>query len=205
VAANKAEKLSGNNLMIVLLLITFLVVGASVLIVKALVGSIALDVKVVSAKSKADKQLTQDVTAAPMLVDSYSALGAQAQTLSDALPNDSDFPGLIVTLENMSNSVGIKLKSVAPVTAVTVTVPTTTPVASADSTPTPQTYPFSITFDGTYTAVKNLLALVETSARPMRVVGLQLTGSGSNMSGEIDMQTFYQDKGQLPFSTETIK
>jgi Tfp pilus assembly protein PilO len=118
VATTKTEKLSGNNLMIVLLLVTFLVVGISALLARALTGSIVLDTKVVKAKTTANKNLTADLTAAPQLVQAYSALGPEAQTLSDALPNDSDFPGLIVTLENMSNAAGLKLKSVAPTVAV---------------------------------------------------------------------------------------
>jgi hypothetical protein len=70
---------------------------------------------------------------------------------------------------------------------------------------TPQTYPFSISFDGNYTSMLKMLGFVETSARPMRVVGLQFTGNGSSMSGELDLDTYYQAKGQLPFSKEAIK
>jgi hypothetical protein len=112
---------------------------------------------------------------------------------------------LIVTLENMSNNSGLQLKSVAPnsgggTVSAAGAATTSSPLAA-----TAQTYPFSVTFGGTYDGLQKFLSQVETSARPMRVVGLELSGSGNALTGEIDMQTFYQAKAQLPFSEETIK
>lgn len=203
-AATKSDKLNGNNLYVVLMLVSLLVVGASALIVKTLIGSIALDTKVVSAKRLAKKQLTSDLSAAPQLVDAYNALGPQAQVLSDALPSTSDFEDLIVTLENMTNTAGLQLKSVTPTAVASAT--TTTPAAGASSgSSSPQPFPFSITFAGDYTGLQKLLTQLETSARPMRVVGLQVSGSGSSLSGEVDIQTYYQAQATLPFSEETVK
>jgi Tfp pilus assembly protein PilO len=203
----KTENISNNNLMIILLLISLLVVGASALIVKTLFTSIVRDTKVVTAKSAADKQLKDDLDAAPKLVDSYATLGTQATVLADALPNGIDLPSLIVSVENMTADAGLKLKTVAPAQ---VAVDATGAGAGstntdASSAPAPQVYPFSVTFDGTYASLQKFLSDVETSARPMRVTGVQINGSGSALSGEIDMETYYQDKAQLPFSTETIK
>ncbi len=202
-AQNKTENLSSNNLVIIMLLISFLVVGASGLVVKALFTSIVRDTKVATAKGKADKQLSADLTAAPRLVDAYAALGPQALVLSDALPTTVDLPSLLVGLEGMAGDAGIKLKTVAA--AQVAVSASTTPAPTSGSTATPQVYPFSVTFDGTYASMQKFLSDIEVSARPMRVVGIQLNGSGSALSGEIDIQTYYQDKAQLPFSTETIK
>jgi Tfp pilus assembly protein PilO len=211
--ANKAgtdskQQLSSNNLIVVMLLITFLVVGISVLVSKALITSIRLDTKVVSAKGKAEKQLKEDITAAPKLVDAYAALGSQAGVLADALPNTSDFPSLIVTLENMTAGAGIRLKAVAPSLAAAATDSTGAPVATTGDNslePTPQSYPFSITLDGNYPALLKLLDELEKSARPMRIMSMVLNGSGSTMSAQMEMETFYQDKAELPFGKETIK
>jgi hypothetical protein len=238
VAASNSKQLSNNNLMIIMVLVTLLVLGATGLVGKALVASIVRDTKVVSAKNKADKQLKDDLAAAPNLVNNYQRLGASANILADALPNNSDFPGLIVLLENMSNDSGVSLKSVAPSTssgatgtaaaASTPTAPTSSSVGSVASSSlssasggsssgttstttgsatqaSPQTYNFSLAFDGTYVGLLKLLGDLQTSARPMRIVGMQLAGSGAQLSGSLSLQTFYQDKAQLPFSTETIK
>ena len=60
-ASINAEKLSTNNLIIIMLLISLLAIGATVLVGKALVGSIVRDNKVVSAKQLADKNLKTDL------------------------------------------------------------------------------------------------------------------------------------------------
>jgi hypothetical protein len=39
----------------------------------------------------------------------------------------------------------------------------------------------------------------------MRVQGVQLSGTGGALSGEINLETFYQAAAQLPFGEETIK
>lgn len=218
--AKQTEQLSGNNLIIVLTLITFLVVGIAVLAAKALIGSIVLDNKVLAAKSKANNTLQKDVDAAPKLVDAYTALGSQAGEIADGLPNTSDFPGLLVVLENMTNDAGVRLKTVAPAasasslgaTSGTASTPTTstssgTTSGSGDASqaPQPQPFDFSMNFDGRYDTMLKLLDHLEKSARPMRITGLQITGSGSALSGQMDVETYYQDKAQLPFTTETIK
>ncbi len=203
--ASKTENMSSSNLIIVMLLITLIVVGVSGLVAKSLIGSIVRDTKVVSKESAADKQVKKDVEAAPKLIEAYGQLGDKASVIADALPNKADFPSLIVTLENISRAAGFKLKSVAP-GAVTVATPgDTSSVADVSQAPAPQSYKFSIAFTGTYASLTKMLGFLETSARPMRVLDMQLAGGGSSLSGQFDVETFYQDKAQLPFSKESVK
>jgi Tfp pilus assembly protein PilO len=218
-ASSKQSQVMSKNYMIVFVLISLLVVGVTVLAGKALVTSIIRDNKVVSAKSAANRQLKADLVSAPELVDSFSALGNQAGLLADALPNTSDLPSLIVVLENMGNDSGLTLKSVAPtdtgvlstpgstVSSATVAMPGAASTAASDPTvaPPPQPYEFSVNFSGTYGSLQKFLADIEVSARPMRVVGVQITGTGSSLSGEIEVETFYQATAVWPFGTETIK
>src|SRR4029077_13044200 len=107
-AANK-QQMSNSNLLIVMILVTLLVVGVTTFAVKFLWGAITLDNRVLNEKNVADKQLTEDVENAPKLINDYNSLGADATTLADALPSSSDFPSLIVTLENLTNSAGVQL------------------------------------------------------------------------------------------------
>lgn len=208
--ATSGEKLKGNNLYVVLMLVSLLVLGITALVAKSLIVTIVRDTKVVSAKSKAKSQLSADLTAAPQLVDAYSGLGSQAQVLSDALPSTADFPDLIVALQNMTTESGLQLKSVSPTDSTTATTTPVAPTATTSSSagpvpPAPQSYAFTVTVGGSYTGVQKLLGAIENSARPMRVEGVQLSGSGTAISGEINLETFYQAKAQLPFGEETIK
>ena len=202
--ATKTEQLSGNNLVIIILLITLLVVGVTGLVGKSLVTTIFRDKKVLDKKVTAEEQLTKDIDAAPKLVDSYQQLKEKAGVLADALPGDPDFPSLIVTLENMTRSAGLKLKSVTPSQAVVADagVAATADVSVA---PAPQPYKFTIVITGSYPSLIKMLGGLETSARPMRVLDIQLTGGGNSLTGLVDVETYYQDKAQLPFSKESVK
>jgi hypothetical protein len=203
-ADNKQEKLKGNNLYIVLILVSVLVVGAAAIITKTLVGSIATNTKVITAKDAANNQLKSDLSAAPQLVDAYNSLGPQQTTISDALPIYSDLPDLLVTLQNMASNSGVSIKSVSPSNNGAVATPPAPAAAGAGSSAAPQPYGFSISYEGSYASILRLLGQMETSARPMRVVGIQMTGTGGDLTGNLDVDTFYQPAAQMPFSTEAI-
>jgi hypothetical protein len=210
VPANK-QQLSNNNLLIIMVLVTVLVIGVAAFAIKFMWADITLDNRVLTAKNVADKQLTADVDAAPKLINDYNSLGADATTLADALPTSSDFPSLIVTLENLTNNAGVQLlRSVdaVPTTADSASLTggtASTVAASSSAAPQPSTYKFSMDFQVTYPALLKLLSNIELSARPIRFTGLQFNGSGNNVSGELDMETYFQGKATLPFGTKEVK
>ncbi len=218
-AANKQDKqLSNNNLIIIMVLVTLLVLGVSALIGKTLIGDISLNAKVIGLKNKAYSQVKQDVTAAPNLVTSFNNLGASANVLADALPNTADFPTLIVEMENIANDAGVKLTTVGPLAGGTAGVGGTAPVTTSNgaapttattssnpvATPQPQTYSFTAEVQGSYASLQKVLTDLEASARPMRVTGLQISGSGSSLSALLDVNTYYQSAATLPFGTEAV-
>ncbi len=206
-AKGAVENMGSTNLMIVLILISLLVVGVTGLVAKTMVVTIIRDTKVIAAKTTANNTLKTDLEAAPQLVTSFESLGNVGATISSALPNTSDFPSLLVTMERLSLDAGVRLKSVDPAASTTGTIagPSATASISGVTPPSPQTFPVTITFDGTYATLGKLLGNLELSARPMRVVGLQLSGNGSALTGSINVETYYQDKATLPFGKETIK
>jgi hypothetical protein len=130
-----------------------------------------------------------------------------------------------VSLKSVTPSGAVSLATGAGAATATPTAPTASSVTSVASSSlasgtgggatgtssgstaaaTPKTYSFSLEFDGTYVGLLKLLGDLQTSARPIRIAGMQLAGSGAQLSGTLTLQTFYQDKAQLPFSTETIK
>ena len=212
------KKLSGNNLLIVLALVTLLVVGITALAAKAMIADIFLNNKVLTAKNTADGNLKTDLDAAPKLVDAYHALGSQAGVLADALPVTSDFPALIVEMENITNDSGVFLKTVGPDTlgglsgGVTPALSTPTAGSASGSTakddlaaPPAQPYNFTLDLDGNYANLLKLLNDLETSARPMRVTSLQMTGGATDLHTSLTVTTYYMDKAKLPIGTETVK
>jgi Tfp pilus assembly protein PilO len=207
VAVSKTTQavLAGNNLIIVLALASLLAVGAAGVIDKTLVDNIIRNQKVLTAKAAADDTLADDVKNAPQLVDAYTSLGALNRVLSDALPTTANFPDVLVTIENMAGQSGVRLGSVSPANNTVDATAASAPATSKDGTPLPKKLHFTVTFSSTYESLVNFMRDLELSARPMRVINVQLSGGGSALSGQLDIETFYQDKATLPFTTEVIK
>lgn len=203
--ATKKAKLDGNNLLIVLLLVTLLVVGITALVGKSLFTSIVRDTKVVTAKAAAEKQLKANLVSAPKLVDAYNNMGSQKDVLADALPTTSDLPSLLVTYENIAAQAGIKLKSIGSTISAVSAVQPSDAQATGSIGATPQTYDIDFSFQGSYASLNKLFTAMELNARPMRVTSVSLNGSGSALSGDVVVETYFQDKAQLPIGSETIK
>lgn len=210
--SNKAvENLSSNNLLIVLLLISFIVVGTTGLVSKTLIVGLIRDTKVLKAENKANDILDKNIEAAPKLVTAYHELGANStRVLEDALPEKSNLPGLIVALENIANESNTSFKSIAPAqftSALLGTTASTSASSTSGAVPSakPQTYAFTMAFDGSYASVQRLMADLESYTRPMRVTAIKMSGSGSALNGTVDIETYYQEKATLPLAKENIK
>jgi Tfp pilus assembly protein PilO len=196
----------GNNLILVLALVSLLAVGAAVLVDKALIDNISRDTKVATAMSTARKTMDQNVKNAPQLVQAYAGLGQLNQVIKDALPNTTDFPGVLIVVENMAATAGIKLKTVSPVKAASASSGSTTSTATSSAlAPKPASVKYAVTFDGSYATFAKFVSNLELSARPMHVSSVSLTGTGSNLAGMMEIDTSYQDKATLPITEDTIK
>ena len=201
--ANKSttiQNLSNNNFIIIALLMTLVVVGITVMVGKGLVATIILDSKVIAKKNVANNQLESDLKAAPMLVDAYNQLADTKKTIADALPNTSDFPGLIAELENMAGASGVSLKSIAPDTSVSA-IAVTTPTDNQK----PQEYKVALIVIGSYDSIQKLLASVENSVRPMKITAYQVGGSGSEITVSISLSAYYQSVATIPYKLEVVK
>lgn len=204
----KLDSLSNNNLYIILALVSLLVLGITGFASKVLVKNLITNGKVLSAQGTAKSKLSTDLSAAPQLIAQFNNLGPKATTIADALPNDSDFANLLVVLQNMSGTAGVTVQSVAPLTSGAATDTTTGSDSSTSGSvtpPQPQEFNVSIAVAGSYDNLQKFLTTIEQSARPMRVTDAQFSGSGSQVTAQLSLTTYFQDKATLPFSKETIK
>ena len=202
-STTEAMQLSNNNYFIILSLVTLLVLGVGFFISKSLITNIRHSSKVLTQKNIANRQLDSDLTAAPLLIASYNTLSTQNMlVLKDALPTTSDFPGLISILEAAGNQNGILFTDISPALA----SGTLAPASTTSSTASPNYKSIDVTalFSGTYPSLLKFVTSLEQSARPVSITAISVTGSSSNMTGTLNLTTYYQDKAVLPFSMENI-
>ena len=219
-STNPTKNMSNNNLIIIMLLVTLLVIGITAFAVNFLIKTIALDGQLVSKKLAAEKQLKEDIVAAPNLIEAYRNLGTERALLEDALPNTSDLPSLLVTLENMSKDATMALAGVSETSIGTASVAAASPTSTGGGetttaipahetstavTPKPEKFTFSAEVKGGYQSLLILLDHIEKSARPMRVTGIEISGSASGLDATLSVETYYQKSSELPFGKETVK
>ena len=194
---------SVNNYIAVVVLVSVIVVAICGILLNSLTRSLITHQKAVSAQEKASRDLDAKLENIPVLIENYNALGDKQKLIENGLPDTEDFPQLVVIMGNMSSTAGIQLKSIAPLNA---------PITDGSEAPAETTknnsashYMFSITVEGTYPRIVSLVKDIEKSARPMQAQSMQLRGTGSNISAEIVVKTFYQGPAEVKDKEETIK
>ena len=190
-----------NQLTLVAAAITTAVVIFSLVAAQALVKQLSYQNKVISLKSKANKQLVTNVAAAKELDKSYqtfenlpeSVIGTKdknSKIVLDSLPSKYDFPALATSLEGL-----IKLSSMK-----IATISGTDDEASAEqnsASPTPVKIPFQISATGNFTNAQKLLVNLERSIRPMKVSEVTFSGSDASLQVSVNADTYYQPEKKL--------
>jgi Tfp pilus assembly protein PilO len=193
--------------------LSFAVVGG-----KTLIGQIAYQNKVISAKKTAVNQLRTNVQSTTNLKNAYTAFvtttqnvlggnpqgsgpqdGDNAKIVLDALPSKYDFPALTTSLEKMIVSQSMQIESITG---------SDDEVAQTDqSSPDPQpvAIPFSMSATGNYSGVQNIVNTLGASIRPFQVQKLELSGGQDKMNIKIDAQTFYQPAKNFDMKTKVVK
>ena len=193
---NKAEMSLQNfiGLMVAVSIIVVLGGGyASYTIGKSLVHN----QKVISKKEAAKADLDKSLSHAKTLTDQYAASPAEVAFLDDAMPSTMDFPAFANAVEVIAANNSISLRGVS--TSSTDTVVTATAASGQ------QAMPVTIEGSGNVGNLIKYMQTLESSARPIYIRGISLTGSNSALVMAIDATTYYQNPVQYQIKTETVK
>lgn len=204
----------------------FVAVAATVFIfmfcavaVKALISRQAYQNKVIAARETARDQLEQNIQAASQLTESYKTFvantpnviggdpsgtaerdGDNARVILDALPSVYDFPALTSSVEKLATKEGLKIESI------TGTDDEVNQGGQSSNEPVAVELPFTVSVNGAYQNINNLILQFEKSIRPFKVTQLVFTG-GENGTVDltIDAKSFYQPAKNLEIKKEVIK
>lgn len=187
---------------------------------KTLFSQLAYQNRVLNQKHATVARLRSNITAANQLETSYKAFtttttnvingdangtgerdGNNAKIILDALPSNYDFPALTTSLEKLITSTnGLKINSI------TGTDDEVAQAANTSSgTPKSVAMPFTITVDGSYAAIQELIGKFEHSIRPIQVQSITLTGDQTDLTMTLTAQTFYQPAKSLAIGTKVVK
>jgi len=190
---------------------------------KTTVSKVIYQQRVISADHKAVHQLTTNISAANTLTSQYAALFENSNALNaiggkndkssnavppdvdnarlalDALPTTYDYPALIASITKIMNNDGISSSNVSGTDQ-------TTAISNAPSSkPAPITITLAISGTGTYQSVQAVFKDMERSIRPFDVTTLQISGTGSKLSFNANVNTYFQPAKMLGITNEKIR
>lgn len=203
--------------------ITAAVAIASFVTVAALVSSRSMlqrrsyQAKVITQKEQAKKTLEDNIKAVDTLNVAYQDFvskptniiggttagtgerdGDNAKLVLDALPSSYDFPAMATSIEKVLKDSNFKIINISG-------TDDELAQASKDS-PTPEVVemPFSFTVNGGYDAMHELIASLERSIRPIKIVRLSFSADASGIEMDIDAKTFYQSGKKFNLVTKDV-
>lgn len=196
----------------------FLVVFCAVA-AKALISRQSYQNKVIAARETARDQLEQNIQAAGQLTESYKTFvantpnviggnpagtgerdGDNAKVTLDALPSVYDFPALTSSVEKLATKEGLTIESI------TGTDDEVNQRSQASNEPVVVDIPFTLSVNGAYQNINNLILQFEKSIRPFNVTKLVFTGGESGtVDLTIDAKSFYQPAKNLEIKKEVVK
>lgn len=191
----------------------FMVIGA-----KSLIGQIAYQNRVITAKKTAVNTLRDNVQSSSSLTDSYKSFvtttqnilggnpqgtgpqdGDNAKIVLDALPSKYDYPALTASLEKLANSQNVNIESI------TGSDDEVAQAGQSSPKPEPVAMPFIMTVTGNYQSLRGLINAMGASIRPIQIQTLELSGDPDKMTAKIDAQTFYQPTKNFDMTEKVVK
>jgi type II secretory pathway pseudopilin PulG len=188
---------------------------------KQLLGLANYQRKVINARNAALKQIEKNIQTVNSLKDRYQVFdstnpniiggqntadtnaqppnGTNSRIVLDALPSKYDFPALISSVYKIMANDGITSPSISA-TDQSLSI---TNLPSGN--PQPVAIPLSVSGNGNYSQVLNLIRDLERSIRPFDITNLQLTGSNASMSFTLTATTYYQPGTVVDTTTKEIK
>lgn len=191
-----ASNLSTSNLIALAILTGILSIVLALIIGRMLVSSMMLNARVIGKKTTASKQVSANYDNLKKLQDEYNSLGATRETVTTALPTKPGLPQLWAMMENIGNSSGVSTGSVSSVATTDAEAPAGGPV---------QQLPFTVSVQGSYTAIQDYLKNIELSTRPLRVTNVTLSGTNNTVQANLTIVTYYQGAANLNVESEVVQ
>lgn len=209
-----------NTQMVLVIAVAAFVTVFSLVASKTVLSQNAYQSRVVKAKETAHQQLTKNITAAKILVNSYHDFvstdtnsiggltkgtgdkdGDNGKIVLDALPSSYDFPALASSLEKILTSQNLKVGSI---TGVDDQVNQEANISSPDPKEVPMPFSFTVT-NANYASIQQLITTLESSIRPIQIDTIALSGASSSMEVTITAHTYYQPAKNLQITKEVVK
>lgn len=188
----KLKNLKTGQLIAVCAIASFIALALTVFIGLKLWSQLSFNNRVLAKKTAAKNQLDANLEALPRLQANFNNLGGKERLIMRSLPARPDFPALATSMELITGLSGTKLQSISP--------------------PAPRTagegvvaIDFTVAAEGSYASILQFLTNLQLSARPMRINGVAVSGTGSILSVSAQVTTYYQSAKNVKPKSEVVQ
>jgi Tfp pilus assembly protein PilO len=215
-----------------LMFVVMLLIVASILLSKELIGSIKFLNRVSDKYNASEQVLKNNADTLPELKSNYEILqreGPNTDKVLRALPTSVNFPGLATLIEQMSAFSNVELTTIsvdqatfAQETIVTATPPSegvadtaSSAVPAADGTsqanpvatkPVPEEVNFEIGVNGKYPDVVKFIVALEKSIRPMQIANVAISaGEDGEVVAKFNIKTYFQKPTLFKPTEEVVR
>lgn len=171
--------------------------------------------RVLAVKSKAENTLTQNIKNAQTLQDNVNALiGSQDLASAKVDPNDTNTKVVLDALPSVNDTVALAtslqqaILSRSGVTIESINVPgqVAAPAgAPAEDSSQPIEVKFTIVISGPYDRIRGAVVDMGRSIRPMKITGINLTGSDTAMRAALEGVSYYQPAKTTSIKNQVVK
>lgn len=219
VSAKRLQINKANARIVVYVSVAAFILVFSLVATKTLIGQAAYQNRVINAKKAAVNQLKTDIAATGQLKTAYKAFtgttqnvlggnplgsgpqdGDNAKIVLDALPSTYDFPGLTTSLETLLGQQNVKINTINGTDD-----EVAQSVNQSSVSPKPVAIPFTVSVEGDYPSVQNVIKAFENSIRPIQLQTVSLSGSKDKLTLTMTAQTYYQPAKSLNIKKEVVK
>lgn len=206
-----------NAFMFSVLIGASVIASFSLVTVRVMFSEMRYQQRIISEKSKALKQLKDNLATARVLEQQYAEFekapdniiggsstgqgerdGSNAKIILDALPSKYDFPALATSLDGMIKAAGVNIDSIQGTDKEVEEQNKTSP------TPEPQAIEFAFAVSGSYEATRNLIFDLERSIRPIQLRTLEMSGNDAALRMRATAKTYYQPEKDLTLTSKEV-
>ncbi len=197
-----------NSLILIAAAITTVIVVFSLVAANSLIKQMSYQNKVISMRSKANKQLGDNIKSVAALKTSYDAFENSSESVIgtadknskivlDSLPSKYDFPALATSLEGLITASGSSVQGITG---------TDNEALASQNSANPEAIeiPFSISSKGNFASAQQLVTNMQRSIRPFTITALTLSGSDTTLQAKITAKTYYQPEKRLEVEQKTV-
>lgn len=158
--------------------------------------------RVITAKTKARNEVTQNLENLDKLAEQYPQLNSSASTNSKtilhALPPTYDYAALASSIDYLATSSGVQSNT---------SIGEDMSASAVNSSPTsqPVELPISMQVSGNYDTIKQYILNLERSIRPITINSVTFNGANSSLQATIQATTYYQPARSLDVLRSPVK